>query len=57
MVGLLVAALYAPVWTSAIHAPADFALALLALVALAAWRLPPWGVVLACAAAGWVLGG
>lgn len=57
VVGLLVAALYAPVWTSAIHAPADFALALLALVALAAWRLPPWGVVLACAAAGWVLGG
>jgi chromate transporter len=57
VVGLLVAALYSPVWTSAIHAPADFALALLALVALAAWRLPPWAVVLACAAAGWALGG
>lgn len=57
VVGLLVAALYSPVWTSAIHVPADFALALLALVALAAWRLPPWAVVLACAAAGWALGG
>ncbi|WP_454766638.1 chromate efflux transporter [Cupriavidus campinensis] len=55
VVGLLVAALYQPVWTSAIHAPADVALALLALVALAAWRVPPWLVVLACALAGWGL--
>jgi len=53
VVGLLLAALYQPVWTSAIHAPADFALALLALVALTAWRLPPWAVVAGCALAGW----
>ena len=36
VVGLLLAALYQPVWTGAIHAPQDVALALAALVALAA---------------------
>ena len=56
VVGLLVAALYQPVWTSAIHTQQDFALALLAGVALMAWKLPPWLVVAACAGAGWWLG-
>ena len=56
VVGLLVAALYQPVWTSAIHTPQDVALALLAGVALMAWKLPPWLVVAACAGAGWWLG-
>ncbi|WP_420793338.1 chromate efflux transporter [Pseudomonas rubra] len=46
VVGLLLAALYQPVWTSAIHAPEDFGLALMALVALMFWKLPPWLVVL-----------
>jgi len=55
VVGLLLAALYDPVWTSAVLAPADFALALLALVALTVWRVPPWAVVMACALAGWGL--
>ena len=55
VVGLLLAALYQPVWSSAIHAPRDFALALAALVALAAWKLPPWLVVAGCGAAGWLL--
>ena len=55
VVGLLLAALYHPVWTSAVLTPPDFALALLALVALAVWRVPPWAVVLACALAGWGL--
>ncbi|NMG68820.1 chromate efflux transporter [Parazoarcus communis] len=55
VVGLLLAALYDPVWTSAIHRPADFALGLLALVALMAWKVPPWLVVLGCAAGGWLL--
>lgn len=54
VVGLLIAALYSPVWTSAIRTPADFALALAAFVALQAWRAPPWAVVLACAGVGWV---
>lgn len=55
VVGLLLAALYNPVWTSAVLTPADFALALLALIALAVWRVPPWAVVVACALAGWGL--
>jgi len=49
VVGLLLAAFYNPVWTSAIDGPQDFALALLALVALVFWRLPPWLVVALCA--------
>lgn len=55
VVGLLLAALYQPVWTSAIRQPADFALALLALVALVFWRLPPWLVVAGSGAGGWLL--
>jgi len=52
VVGLLAAALYHPVWTSAILRPADYVLALLALMALAAWRLPAWLVVAGCAVLG-----
>ncbi|MBV7481770.1 chromate efflux transporter [Bordetella sp. BOR01] len=55
VVGLLVAALYHPVWTSAILRPQDFALALLALASLMVWRLPAWLVVAGCAAAGALL--
>ncbi len=46
VVGLLLAALYQPVWTSVIRVPLDFGLALVALVALMFWKLPPWVVVL-----------
>jgi chromate transporter, chromate ion transporter (CHR) family len=56
VVGLLLAALYTPVWTSAILAPQDFGLALLALVALIFWRLPPWLVVLGSGLLGSLLG-
>ncbi|QRQ85892.1 MULTISPECIES: chromate efflux transporter [Cupriavidus] len=55
VVGLLLAALYQPVWTSAIHAPNDFGLALVALVALMFWKLPPWLVVIGSGVAGWLL--
>lgn len=55
VVGLLLAALYDPVWTGAILAPSDFALALAAVGALMAWKLPPWSVVAGCAALGWLL--
>lgn len=55
VVGLLLAALYQPVWTSAIHQPQDFGLALLGLVALMFWKLPPWLVVVGSTAAGWLL--
>jgi chromate transporter len=46
VVGVLLAALYRPVWVSAILAPGDFALALAAFLLLALWRTPPWLVVL-----------
>ena len=52
VVGLLLAALYDPVWTGAIHDPADFAIGLAAFVALVFWRVPPWAVVALAAAAG-----
>ncbi|NCE93030.1 chromate efflux transporter [Pseudomonas sp. L13] len=48
VVGLLLAALYQPVWTSAIYNGYDLVLALLALVALMVWKLPPWLVVIGC---------
>jgi chromate transporter len=52
VVGLLAAAFYDPVWTAAIGRPADFALALAALVLLAVWRLSPVLVVALSALAG-----
>jgi chromate transporter len=55
VVGLLLAALYQPVWTSAIHRPEDFGLALVALTALLFWKLPPWLVVLGSGALGALL--
>ena len=53
VVGLLLAAFYQPVWTSAIVKPQDFGLALVALIALMFWKLPPWLVVVASGVAGW----
>jgi chromate transporter len=50
VVGLLLAALYDPVWTSAIRGPADFGLALAAFALLAFWRASPWLVVVLTAA-------
>lgn len=55
VVGILAAALYVPVFTTAITGPSSFALALLAFVLLVAWKLPPWAVVIVGAAGGVVL--
>jgi len=52
VVGLLLAALYDPVWTSAIESAEDSALALATFALLAFWKLPPWLVVALSAAAG-----
>ena len=52
VVGILLAALYDPVWTSAIRTPADFALALGAFGLLAFWKWPPWLVVVLTALGG-----
>jgi chromate transporter len=56
VVGLLGAALYSPVWTSAILGPADFALGLAAFGLLMFWKTPPWLVVLLAALGGAALG-
>ncbi len=55
VVGLLGAALYDPVFTSAVLTPLDFALALAGFVALVSWKVPPWMVVLGLALAGGAL--
>ena len=57
VVGLLLAALYRPVWTSAILSPADFALAMAGFLLLFMWKLPPWLVVILSAVGGWLIGG
>jgi chromate transporter len=56
VVGVLGAALYDPVWTSAIHGRADFGLALAAFGALVYGRVSPVLVVAGAALAGWALG-
>ncbi len=48
VVGLLGAALYDPVWISAVHEPADVAIALVGFVLLAAWRVSAILVVIWC---------
>jgi chromate transporter len=55
VVGLLVAALYDPVWTSGILGRADFGLGLAAFALLVFWKVPPWLVVLMSASAAWAL--
>jgi chromate transporter len=52
VVGLLLAALYKPVWTSAIYSAADFGLGLVAFALLMFWRFPPWLVVVLTAFGG-----
>lgn len=55
VVGILGAALYDPVWTSAIFTAKDFTLALAGFILLTVWKTPPWAVVLFCAAGGVLL--
>lgn len=55
VVGVLLAALYDPVWTSAILRLSDFLLALLAFLALVYWKLPSWLVVILTGALTWAV--
>lgn len=55
VVGILLSALYDPVWTSAIHSKTDFGLALAAFALLVYGRMPPALVVVLTGAAGWLL--
>ena len=47
VVGVLLAALYSPVWTAGVHSSAGFGLGLAAFLALTLWAVPPWVVVVA----------
>ena len=47
VVGVLLAALYTPVWTAGVHTPAGFGLELAAFLALTLWTVAPWIVVVA----------
>ena len=55
VVGILLAALYTPVWTSAILGPVDLALALAAFLLLMIWKTRPWIVVVLGALVGQAL--
>ena len=55
VVGLLLAALYDPVWTSAILSASDFGLAMVLFTLLVFWKLPPWLVVILSAFGGWAI--
>ena len=55
VVGLLLAALYNPVWTSGILSPGDFALGICAFTLLVFWKTPSWLIVILTAAGGWGL--
>ncbi|WP_441962637.1 chromate transporter [Paenibacillus sp. TAF43_2] len=55
VVGILLAALYDPLWTSAIVESGDFILAAVLFIMLVFWKLPPWMIVVAGALGGMVL--
>ena len=52
VVGVLLAALYNPVWREGVRGPLDVAVGLAAYVALEFWRAPAWAVVAGMAACG-----
>lgn len=52
VIGILIAALYSPIWTSSILEAKDFALAVILFSMLSYWKLPPWIVVVTGAVAG-----
>ncbi|HEY4554229.1 MAG TPA: chromate efflux transporter [Bacillaceae bacterium] len=55
VVGILLAALYNPVWTSTVKSTTDFSVALGLFGLLVYWKFPPWLVVLIGAAAGYFI--
>lgn len=52
VIGILITALYSPIWTSSILEAKDFALAVILFSMLAYWKLPPWVVVITGAVTG-----
>jgi len=56
VVGILGAALYNPVWTSAILTSYDVALGLTGFILLTVWKTPPWIIVVLTAVGGVLIG-
>lgn len=57
VVGLLLAALYSPIWNNAIQHSFDVAIAGIAFIGLQYWRLPSWSIVVFGAVSGAILNG
>lgn len=55
VVGILIAALYQPIWTSSIVTANDFAFATILFSMLAFWKLPAWMIVVTGAIGGFLL--
>lgn len=56
VVGILLGALYDPLWTSAILSAADFVLVSILFLMLTFWELPPWIIVVTGALGGSLMG-
>jgi len=50
VVGILIAALFRPLWTSTVQSAADFCITLAAFALLARWKVQPWIIVAGVAA-------
>jgi chromate transporter len=55
VVGILLTALYNPIWIGSVFSAEDFGLVMVLFGLLAIWKLPPWSVVVIAAAGGYVL--
>lgn len=55
VVGILLAALYDPVWTSTVRDQMDFVFVLIGFLLIVIWRCPPWLLVSTAAVGGWIL--
>jgi len=55
VVGILGAALYQPLWTSAVFTPRDFVLVVAGFLLLTVWKAPPWSIAALGAASGALL--
>lgn len=56
VIGILISALYTPIWTSSILEPVHFALAAILFVMLVYFKLPPWVIVVTGAIGGMLIG-
>lgn len=55
VVGILLAALYDPIFTSSVKQPIDFAFGTILFIFLTIWKLPPWIIVLIGAIGGSII--